>query len=98
MVKNPNFYYKEEFFPLNSPLLLGSLWDITDKDTDIMTEKLLKILKNTRNSIEIVEALTMARKFFIFIEFIVYFLSRSCRLKYLNGGAFVCYGIPVNFS
>ncbi len=44
---------------------MGSLWDITDKDTDIMTEKLLKILKNTRNTIEIVEALTMARKFYI---------------------------------
>lgn len=42
--------------------MLGSLWDITDKDTDIMTEKLLKLLKSKQNKIDFAEALMHARK------------------------------------
>lgn len=43
---------------------MGSLWDITDKDTDIMTKKLLELLKKSKGSgIELTEALSIARRF-----------------------------------
>jgi len=41
---------------------MGSLWDITSKDTDFLTEKMLKILKTSTNVIEFNQALMMAKK------------------------------------
>ena len=42
---------------------MGSLWDVTDKDTDVMTEKLLKILKSSKTVVDLNQALMVARKY-----------------------------------
>lgn len=63
-------------FGENSPLLMGSLWDITDKDTDVMTEKLLKVLKSSKTVVDLNQALMVARKYnkrILFIKFIILF-------------------------
>lgn len=43
---------------------MGSLWDITDKDTDQMIEKILKSFKSKQNKIDFVEAVMIGRRFF----------------------------------
>ena len=42
---------------------MGSLWDVTDKDTDIMMEKMLKILKSSKTVVDLNQALMVARKY-----------------------------------
>ena len=64
------------------PLLLGCLWSITDKDIDDFTERMIDIYKD-----DIVD-----------VGHTVCWSRRECKMKYLNGGAIVLYGLPHLFT
>lgn len=71
------------------PLVLGNLWDVTDKDIDAFSISLfskLGIINNDEKAIgeSIDSACRKSRK--------------ECRLRYLNGGAPVVYGLPLRFE
>ena len=71
-----------------SPLILGNLWDVTDRDIDRYLKSLLKLWLNDKNTIEgstsnLLEAVVIARN--------------NCKMKYLIGAAPVCYGIPIYY-
>ncbi len=65
-----------------SPLLAGCLWDITDKDSDMLLIEVLRLLGDREGSLS--ECIQKSRKY--------------CRLRYLNGAAFVVYGMPLSIS
>eukprot|EP00828_Plagiopyla_frontata_P018955 TRINITY_DN24235_c0_g1_i1.p4 TRINITY_DN24235_c0_g1~~TRINITY_DN24235_c0_g1_i1.p4 ORF type:complete len:163 (-),score=22.69 TRINITY_DN24235_c0_g1_i1:143-631(-) len=65
-------------------LVVGALWDVTDRDVDRMLGRIVEGFGRTKREIEIPELLVNA--------------ASACRFSNLNGGAFVCYGLPVKFS
>lgn len=74
-----------------SNMVLGNLWDVTDKDIDKFTLCLLEniglvtdITTEQRENEGMCEAIITARE--------------VCNLKYLNGAAPVIYGLPAHFS
>ncbi|KAE9139623.1 hypothetical protein PF010_g518 [Phytophthora fragariae] len=70
-----------------SPAVLAMLWDVTDRDIDQLSVKILQdwLLNEDGNS-----SPSLAR---------VLQDSRSvCKLKYLNGHAAVCYGLPLHVA
>ncbi|SMN17975.1 similar to Saccharomyces cerevisiae YGR098C ESP1 Separase [Maudiozyma saulgeensis] len=73
------------------PLVVGNLWDVTDKDIDKFTMSVFEkigLIKNVANSLESGASINDA------VE-----ESRDiCNLKYLNGIAPVVYGLPAKFS
>ena len=67
--------------------VIANLWDVTDKDIDKFSDHMLQSIaytndQNINKKNNIVQAMNEARN--------------SCKLRYLNGAATVCYGIPVN--
>lgn len=73
-----------------SPLILGNLWDVTDKDIDRFSLSLFEktgIDKNLQGEISGYQNVPLA----------VANSRSSCNLKYLNGAAPVVYGLPVQF-
>ncbi|KAL4490984.1 hypothetical protein ABPG72_008720 [Tetrahymena utriculariae] len=73
------------FLMNNCKVLIGSLWDITDRDTDRMVLKLIQIIEkaNFKKPIDFSQAFLQSRE--------------ECKLKWLNGSSFVCFGIPTQF-
>lgn len=72
----------------NSCMVLGNLWDVTDKDIDkfslsVFEKTSLTELSNKNESVTTTEAVANSRD--------------TCHLKYLNGAAPVIYGLPVIF-
>jgi len=68
------------FLSAGCPALVANLWDVTDKDIDLLTLKLLVgWAKNP--GLSLLEALASSRD--------------VCKFRYLNGSAPVCYGLPV---
>lgn len=74
-----------------SNMVLGNLWDVTDKDIDKFTMSLLEkiglvsdITTESRENMGICEATNLSRNL--------------CNLKFLNGAAPVLYGLPAYFS
>lgn len=67
-------------------LVLGTLWDITDKDLDMITVEILAMFARQRRagSANACADPSLAR--------MLTRLRHQCRLKYLNGGAVVLYG------
>lgn len=67
-----------------SPAVLAMLWDVTDRDIDQLSCKVLQewLLANTNASLA--QVLQMSRS--------------VCKLKYLNGHAAVCYGLPLHVA
>lgn len=71
------------------PLVVCNLWDVTDKDSDNLTMFLLEKCgitfpegTETENKVQNLAAwMTSARS--------------QCKLRYLNGAATICYGIPL---
>ncbi|KAH9386856.1 uncharacterized protein NEMAJ01_1752 [Nematocida major] len=57
--------------------VIGALWDVTDKDLDLVSVGVMDAVKNQK------ELLSVALNR----------LKRQCKLKYLNGAALVIYGI-----
>lgn len=65
-------------------LVIGALWDVTDRDVDRMLARIIEGFGRAgKKEIEIPELLIAA--------------SSACRFSNLNGGAFVCYGLPIKF-
>ncbi len=68
-----------------SPLILGNLWDVTDKDIDrylkAMLDLFLQHRKEKTQPNGILETAALARE--------------ACKLGFLIGAAPVCYGLPV---
>lgn len=73
------------------PLVLGNLWDVTDKDIDKFSESLFgKIGLTSEPKVSSIQE-----------EKISTAVSKSrdvCHLKYLNGAAPVVYGLPMRFG
>ncbi|CAI6683522.1 AAB_G0021210.mRNA.1.CDS.1 [Saccharomyces cerevisiae] len=72
------------------PMVLGNLWDVTDKDIDKFSEELFEKMGfrcNTDdlngNSLSVSYAVSKSRD--------------VCHLRYLNGAAPVIYGLPIKF-
>lgn len=68
-------------FSLPSPLFLGNLWDVTDRDIDRYTEALLQGWLGAGPGAPLLYYVSQARQ--------------APRLKYLIGAAPVAYGLPV---
>ncbi|CCE63035.1 hypothetical protein TPHA_0D04010 [Tetrapisispora phaffii CBS 4417] len=76
----------------NCPMVIGNLWDVTDKDIDLFSRKLFSNIKfiedvefgERKGAQRISLALSDARK--------------VCYLRYLNGAAPVLYGLPIHFN
>ncbi|CAR23282.1 separase [Lachancea thermotolerans CBS 6340] len=69
------------------PMVVGNLWDVTDKDIDKFSRTMfeeLGLIGGSKIHKTVSEALALARG--------------SCQLKYLNGAAPVMYGIPLRFT
>lgn len=79
------------------PLVVGNLWDVTDKDIDTFSmsvfakwgllaskSKSLQFEYDNDTSVDICQAVMMSRD--------------QCKLKYLNGAAPVVYGLPFNLA
>lgn len=64
-----------------APGLLGCLWEVTDKDTDKMTENMFKTITHYHHPQNLSRILNLAK--------------RKCKHHYLNGGAVVIFGIPI---
>ncbi|KAH3682655.1 hypothetical protein WICPIJ_006369 [Wickerhamomyces pijperi] len=68
------------------PLVVGNLWDVTDKDIDMFTLSvfdkwgLSRSIFDSENSVDICQAVQLSRD--------------NCKLKYMNGAAPVVYGLP----
>lgn len=69
------------FFSFPSPLFLGNLWDVTDRDIDRYTEALLQGWLGAGPGAPLLYYVSQARQ--------------APRLKYLIGAAPVAYGLPV---
>lgn len=77
------------FFLGGCPMVLGNLWDVTDKDIDLFTISLFEKLNivNKKENAENKRVDIACRE------------SRNvCKLRYLNGAAPVVYGLPLKFS
>ncbi|KAK5962345.1 separase PWA37_000388 [Arxiozyma heterogenica] len=73
-----------------SPLILGNLWDVTDKDIDKFSLSLFEktgIDKNLQGEVSGYQN----------VPYAVANSREVCNLKYLNGAAPVVYGLPVQF-
>lgn len=73
-----------------SPLILGNLWDVTDKDIDKFSMALFEktgISKTLQGEIAGYQTIPKA----------VANSRDSCHLKYMNGAAPVVYGLPIRF-
>lgn len=69
-----------------SPAVLAMLWDVTDRDIDKLSVKVLQewLLTNNGDSTDSPSLAQVLQD------------SRGvCKLKYLNGHAAVCYGLPL---
>lgn len=75
------FVFISSFFFL-SPLFLGNLWDVTDRDIDRYTEALLQGWLGAGPGAALLYYVSQARQ--------------APRLKYLIGAAPVAYGLPVS--
>ena len=65
-----------------SPAIVGNLWDVTERDLNKLTDTLLQTwLGDSSGKTSLAAALPQAR--------------RECTLKYLNGAAAICYGVPI---
>ena len=69
-------------FSFPSPLFLGNLWDVTDRDIDRYTEALLQGWLRAGSGAPLLYYVSQARQ--------------APRLKYLIGAAPVAYGLPVS--
>lgn len=58
--------------------MLGCLWEVTDKDTDKVTENIFKNVTNYQQN----------------LSRILQNSKKRCKHQYLNGGALVIFGIP----
>lgn len=70
--------------PSLSPLVLGNLWDVTDRDIDRYMEALLKSWLKAGSGASLLQYAIQSRQ--------------APRLKYIIGAAPVAYGLPVTLQ
>jgi len=66
------------------PLVIANLWDVTDGDIDALTMDVLEkcvLSKSSESKCELSQGLSASRN--------------VCKMRYLNGCASVCYGVPL---
>ncbi|KAL3230721.1 hypothetical protein RNJ44_01170 [Nakaseomyces bracarensis] len=73
----------------SSPMVVGNLWDVTDKDIDkfsisVFEKTALTSISTNHSPTTVTTAVSQSRD--------------TCHLKYLNGAAPVVYGLPVLFT
>ena len=68
------------------PAFLGCLWDVTDVDIDIFTIEYIELLKSKLQTTAKVSAMDTE---------LLEKASKKCKLRYLNGSAFIMYGLPI---
>ena len=69
------------------PCLVANLWDVTDKDIDKLTKSTFAkwgLDKTADRPVPLTQAVADSRE--------------VCTLRYLNGAAPVCYGVPVHLN
>ena len=76
-----------------SPLVIGNLWDVTDKDIDKFSLSLFEKLGLAK----MVPSTDQSNNEFMSASEAVDRSRDSCHLKYLNGAAPVAYGLPISF-
>lgn len=67
-----------------SPMIIGNLWDVTDKDIDMFSLSVMAragMIEQTPTSLNFAQAVDKSRD--------------CCTLKYLNGSAPIMYGLPL---
>lgn len=67
-----------QYLILGSPCAIGNLWDVTDRDIDMFTERMLRSL--FEDGLSTAQSVASARS--------------ACKYRFLTGGAPVCYGLP----
>ena len=67
------------YLAAGAPCVVGNLWDVTDKDIDAFSERMMSMMFLEDESTA--AAVAGARE--------------ACKLRYLTGAAAVCYGCPV---
>ena len=72
-----------ELLTRGAPSILATLWDVTDRDMDWITLKLLQLL---------------AKAPAYLIPDLVRTAKNEAKLRMLNGSALVCYGLPVSLE
>ncbi|CCC70178.1 hypothetical protein NCAS_0E01080 [Naumovozyma castellii] len=72
-----------------SPLVLGNLWDVTDKDIDKFSQSVFEKIGLVMGEDEIIHKRSISRA--------VNESRQLCHLKFLNGAAPVVYGLPLHF-
>ncbi|KAI3632270.1 hypothetical protein MIR68_009376 [Amoeboaphelidium protococcarum] len=91
-----------DFIMANSPLVVGNLWDVTDKELDKLSVNILLragILKNSDIKGTYFESLQMEENCQVVSITQALALSKDqVRLPYLTGASMICYGIPVKFT
>ena len=76
-----------------SPLVIGNLWDVTDKDIDKFSLSLFEKL----GLVGMVAVTDEDNDEFMSASEAIDKSRDSCHLKYLNGAAPVAYGLPISF-
>lgn len=77
------------------PLVLGNLWDVTDKDIDKFSKGVFEKIGFIKNDSEISDINEKTSN--TTISMAVSGSREICHLKYLNGAAPVVYGLPMRF-
>jgi len=65
------------------PVVIGMLWDVTDRDVDCITLELLKLMAKQPNGL-IPDLICAARQ--------------EAKLRTLNGSSIACYGLPISLA
>lgn len=74
-------------FSLCSPSVVGTLWDVTDRDIDRFLSTLLEPYLNKKNEVGTYKPLPL----------LVSNARSACLMRYLVGASTVVYGLPVLF-
>jgi Peptidase family C50 len=69
------------YLAAGAPCVIGNLWDVTDRDIDRLAIEFLVSLPDPNDCRSLAQRLSEARS--------------ACKLRFLVGGAAVCYGFPV---
>ena len=76
--------FARSFIQAGCPTVVGNLWDVTDKDIDLFAAALLNQLSDGSEGKSLAAATRQARA--------------ACKMKFLNGAAPVCYGLPLSLK
>lgn len=70
-----------------SPMVVGNLWDVTDKDIDKLSYSMFEktgLFGDSEKTYNVCHAMAFSRE--------------QCKMRYLNGAAMIAYGLPIKFT